>query len=75
MAWTPDEDYWARILNRKRDCIVELQQKIPTLTEPRQIEAHQLYLECVKRALIIDEGRYGVWRNHRQNEERKSIYG
>lgn len=70
MAWTPDEDYWARKLNREREAIEELKAKIPTLTEPRQIEAHELYLESVKRTLKIDEDRYRTWRNKRQNIER-----
>jgi len=75
MAFQPSEEYWGRKLGRLRDCVQELEAKIPTLTDQRQIDAHQSYLESVKRCLKMDEGRYRVWRNRRQNEERKSVYG
>lgn len=70
MAWSPSEEYWARKLNREREAIEEIETKIPTLTELREIEAHTLYLESVKRTLKIDEDRYRTWRNKRQNIER-----
>ena len=71
MGWSPSEEYWAHKLNREREAIEELTEKIKTLTDQRQIEAHELYRESVKRALKIDEERYRVWRNKRQNAGRK----
>jgi hypothetical protein len=70
MAWSPDEEYWARKLARERESISELEAKLGTLTEERQILAHESYLSCVKRALKTDEARYRAWRNKRQNIER-----
>jgi hypothetical protein len=72
MSWSPDENYWAYKLTRQRDAIAELEEKIPGLTEQRQIDAHKSYLEAVKRTLKIDEGRYRSWRNKRQNIEREA---
>jgi len=72
MAWSPDEEYWGRKLGATRRAITLIEEKIPTLTEQRQIDAHQSYLAVMKRNLKTDEARYRAWRNKRQNTERSA---
>ena len=45
-----DLRYWQRKAVRERECIQELEEKIPTLQEDRQIEAHRAYLDSIRKS-------------------------
>ena len=72
MAFQPSNEYWAKKIKAIEDAIKEMERIIPTLTEERQITAHQEQLKAYRKSHRKAWNDFGVWRNKRQNLERGS---